>query len=354
MKPPPAACICSIDAIHDAFRSYSISFICCSYSAALGPWSAGTAAVLLADAAGNDGGAAGQSTFVLGGPGALIEALVGAVRSFGGEIRTSYPVEAVISNDGRATGVVLASGEEVEAPVVVSAVDPKRTLTRLVDPVALGPTLVWRASNIRMPGVVAKVNLALDGLPTFPGAAGDPSRLHGRILIAPGIDALERAFDASKYGRVSEHPFLEVTIPTLTDPALVPEGKHVMSVIAQFAPYHLRQGDWDSGREALGEKVLEELETVAPGLSGLVRARQVITPLDLERDLGMTEGHPLHGEPGLDQWWAWRPLLGLARYRLPLEGLYLAGSGAHPGGGVTGAPGANAAREILSDLGRRP
>jgi phytoene dehydrogenase-like protein len=291
--------------------------------------------------------------FARGGPGALAEALAAAARSFGAEIRTGAEVTAILTKGGRVTGVALASGEEIAAPVVISNADPKRTLLGLVDAVELGPTLAWRAANIRMPGVVAKVNLAMDGLPPFPGAAGEEERLHGRILVAPGVDYVERAFDASKYGRVSEEPYLEATIPTLTDPTLAPAGTHVMSVIVQYAPYHLREGSWDGGRDALGDLVLKTLESYAPGLSGRVTARQVVTPLDLERDYGLTEGHPLHGEPGLDQFFAWRPLLGLARYRLPVEGLYLCGAGAHPGGGVTGRPGANAAREILSDLGRR-
>ncbi len=213
--------------------------------------------------------------------------------------------------------------------------------------------MVWRAGNIRMPGVVSKVNLVLSSVPAFTAADGDASKLAGRIVMTPGIDALERAFDASKYGRVSDEPFLEATIPSITDPTLAPEGTHVMSVIAQWTPYHLREGGWDGERDALGDLVLKTLERYAPGLSDLVTARQVITPLDLERDHGLTEGGALHGEPGLDKFFAWRPLLGHARYRLPVDGLYLCGSGAHPGGGVTGGPGANAAREILADRKKR-
>jgi phytoene dehydrogenase-like protein len=322
--------------------------------AAMGPWSAGTTAVLLADSAGNDGGAAGQSVFVRGGPGALAGSLASAVRSFGGEIRTGMEVVRITSTGDRVTGVALASGEEVCSPIVVSGADPKRTLLRLIDPVVLGPNLVWRAGNLRLPGAVAKVNLALSGLPAFAADGGaETQRLEGRIVVAPGIDYLERAFDASKYGRVSEQPYLEATIPSLADPSLAPEDNHVMSVLVQWAPYHRREGTWDAERDGLGDLVLKTLEAFAPGLSDLVVGRQVITPLDLEREYGLTEGHPLHGEPGLDQLFAWRPLLGQARYRLALRGLYLCGSGAHPGGGVTGAPGANAAREILADRKRR-
>jgi len=324
--------------------------------ASLGPWSGGSTAVLLGDSAGNDGGVAGETVYARGGPGALAEALAAAARTLGAEVRTGADVIAVTTADGRATGVALASGEEIAAPMVVSGADPKRTLLDLVDPVTLGPSMRWRAGNIRQPGVVAKVNLVLSGVPRFPAANGDERLLRGRILVAPGIDPIERAFDASKYGRPSETPVLEATIPSLADPTLVsgaPEGTQVMSVIAQYAPYRLRDGDWDASREALGDRVMAVLESVAPGISSLVAARQVLTPLDLERDFGLTGGHPLHAEPALDSFFLWRPLLGYARYRLPVEGLYLCGSGAHPGGGISGWPGQNAAREILADAKKR-
>jgi phytoene dehydrogenase-like protein len=325
---------------------------------AVGPWSAGTVAVLLMDAAGNDGGAAGDSVFARGGPGALSAALASAARAAGAEIRSGAEVTAITSRDGRATGVVLASGEEIAARAIVSGADPKRTLVDLVDPVALGPSLGWRAGNIRTPGVVAKVNLALKKLPVFPAAGGDGEQLlRGRIVVAPGIDAMERAFDASKSGRFSDTPVLEATIPSLVDPLLVEgakPGSHVMSVIAQYAPYRLRDGDWGSQAESFGDAVIAVLESVAPGIGKLVTHRQVLTPVDLERDYGLTGGHPLHAEPGLDQFYAWRPMLGHGRYRIGgLDGLYLCGSGAHPGGGITGGPGQNAAREILADLKKR-
>jgi phytoene dehydrogenase-like protein len=321
---------------------------------AVGPWSAGTAAVLLADGAGNDGGAAGETVFARGGPGALSEALAASAGAAGAEIRTEAEVVAITSRDGAATGVVLASGEELRARAVVSGADPKRTLRGLLDPVALGPSLGWRAGNIRTPGVTAKVNLALRKLPTFP-AAEDDRMLRGRILVAPGIDAMERAFDPSKYGRWSPEPVLEATIPSLVDPSLVDGARHgtqVMSVIAQYAPYQLDPavGSWDDQRDAFGDAVLARLEAVAPGIGKLVTHRQVLTPPDLEARFGMTGGHPMHAEAGLDQWAIWRPLLGHARYRIALERLYLCGSGAHPGGGVTGGPGQNAAREVLADL----
>ncbi|MFL5680152.1 MAG: phytoene desaturase family protein [Chloroflexota bacterium] len=322
----------------------------------LGPWSAGTTAILLGDSAGNDGGAAGQTVFARGGPGELAWALEAAALAAGVEFRTGAEVAEIKSRDGRVTGVALTSGEEIEAPFVVSGVDPKRTLVGLLDPVALGPSLGWRAGNIRTPGVVAKVNLALRRLPKF-SATDDEASLAGRIVVAPGIDAMERAFDATKYGRLSERPILEATIPSLADPTLVSgakSGSHVMSVVLQYAPYRLREGQWDdAARESLGDLAIRTLETVAPGLGKLVVAREVLTPVDLERDYGLTGGHPLHAEPGLDQFFLWRPLLGHARYRMPLEGLYLAGSGGHPGGGLTGGPGQNAAREIVADWKKR-
>jgi phytoene dehydrogenase-like protein len=334
------------DAVRGAIASRAVQYT------AMGPWSAGTTAVFLGDSAGNDGGAAGQSTIARGGPGVLADALASAARSLGAEIRTGAAVVEVLTKDHRAIGVALPNGEELHARAVVSSADPKRTITMLLDPVVAGPDLMWRAGNIRTPGVVSKVNLALSGVPAFADAEGQ-ERLTGRIVIAPGIDYLEKAFDASKYGRVSDEPYLEATIPTLTDPTLAPEGTHVMSILVQWTPYRLRDGDWEAERERVGDLVVKTIEQYAPGLGELVTARQVITPVDLKREYGLSGGHPLHAEPGLDQFFAWRPLLGHARYRFGVDGLYLCGSGAHPGGGVTGAPGANAARVILSDLKKR-
>jgi phytoene dehydrogenase-like protein len=255
--------------------------------------------------------------------------------------------------------VALASGEEIGAAIVVAGADPKRVLTTLLDPVVLGPGLGWRAGNIRTPGRVARVNLALSGLPRFTAAgegADAEQRLRARIVVAPGIDYVERAFDASKYGRLSDAPYLEATIPSLIDPSLVagaPVGTQVMSIHLQYAPYALREGTWDERRDELGDLAVSTLERYAPGLGALVTARQVLTPLDLERDYGLTGGHVYHAEPSLDSFFLWRPLFGHARYRLPVDGLYLAGSGAHPGGGITGQPGQNATREILSDWKKR-
>ncbi|HKZ76270.1 MAG TPA: NAD(P)/FAD-dependent oxidoreductase, partial [Actinomycetota bacterium] len=312
-------------------------------------WAAGTAAVFLNDSAGNDGGAAGTAVFARGGTRALAEALASAARSCGAEIRTGAEVARIRSRDGRVVGVTLVDGDEVDGDVVVSAADPKRTLL-MCDPLELGPTLVWQAGNIRQPGATAKVDLALSGLPSFNGVS--EGHLRGRIVIGPSIDDVERAMDAAKYGRVTEDPILEATIPSLVDPSLAPEGKHVMSVVFQAAPRRLREAAWSTERDRVGDIAVKALERFAPGLDGLIEARSVITPEDMEAGYGLSGGHVLHAEPGLDQFFAWRPLNGHARYAFGLPGLYLAGSGAHPGGGITGGPGANAARQILRDLRR--
>ncbi len=324
---------------------------------AMGPWSAGSTQVLLADAAGNDGGAAGETVFAKGGPSALSEAIAAAALEAGAEIRTSARVAQVATADGAVTGVVLEGGEEIASPRVVSGLDPKQLLTSLVDPVTVGPSMRWRAGNIRTPGSVAKVNLVLDGIPEFPAAGDDPRVLRGRIQVnTTSIDAMEHAFDASKHGRISDEPVLEATIPSLVDPSLVAgaaDGTQVMSVLVQWMPKAAPDGDWAAQRDAIGDLAIRTLETVAPGMGSLVTARQVLTPGDLETEYGLTGGHPLHAEPALDSFFLWRPLLGWARYRMPVSGLYLAGSGAHPGGGVTGAPGRNAAQEVIADRKRR-
>jgi phytoene dehydrogenase-like protein len=319
--------------------------------AAMGPRSAGTALNLLWDSA-SGGGAAGRTVFARGGPDALAEALVAAARSHGATLRCGADVSAIRTRRGSVEGVALASGEEVDARIVASSADPRQTLLRLLDPAEVGPTLGWRAENIRVPGVVAKVTLVLDALPAFVGA--DDERLRGRIVIAPSLDDLERAFDDSKYGRISENPYLEATIPTLSDPALAPAGTHVLSALFQYAPRRLRDVDWDeSARDRVADTAVRTLEAHAPGIAERIVARHVVTPADLEREYGLSGGHPMHGEHALDQFFAWRPLLGHARYRLAgIRGLYLCGAGAHPGGGITGGPGRNAARAILADARR--
>ena len=319
------------------------------FGTAAGPWSAGTGAVLLLNAA-IDPVPGGSTITVKGGPGALAKALADAAREAGATIRTDAAVSQIVVRDGRTAGVVLADGSEVPARSVVSSADPHRTLLELVDPVELDPTFLQRIRNYRMPGTVAKVNLTLGALPQFVGVA-NPADLHGRIHIGPSIDYLERAFDASKYGEISAEPYLDVTIPSLADPSLCPPGRHVMSIYVQFAPYTLLgNADWHTVRDQLATTVLRTLERYSPGIWNVIEHRQVLTPVDLEERYGLTRGHIFHGEPALDQLFTMRPVLGWAQYRTPIEGLFLCGAGTHPGGGITGAPGKNAAREIIKAL----
>jgi phytoene dehydrogenase-like protein len=315
----------------------------------LGPWSAGSAATYLLRTSA-DGNPAGPASYIVGGTGALTAAMAGAVKEAEGEIRTSCEVTGIRVKDGIATEVVLANGDEVEARAVISNADPKRTLLGLVEPQHLEPGFLQKLQHYRMNGTVAKVNLALSGLPRFNGLSGDTSLLSGRIQISREIDYLERAFDASKYGEFSKHPYIEATIPTLWDNSLAPTGKHVMSIYMQYAPYKLRDSDWDLQREALGDTVVSTLAEYAPDLPGLIEAREVITPKDLEQTYGLTSGHIFHGELALDQLFTMRPLLNWAQYRTPIQNLYLCGSGTHPGTGLNGMSGANAAREIIQHL----
>jgi phytoene dehydrogenase-like protein len=318
---------------------------------AMGPRSAGTALNFLWDSAAG-GGAAGRTVFARGGPEALAEALVAAIRSHGADVWCDADVSVIRTVHGSVEGVGLASGEEIDARIVASNADPKQTLLRLLDPAEVGPTLGWRAEQIRAPGVVAKVSLVLDGRPEIGGA--DEERLRGRIVVAPSLDDLERAFNDSKYGLVSDAPYVEATIPTLSDSSLAPEGIHVLTALVQYAPRDLRDADWDqAASDRLADTTVRTLEAFSPGLAGRIVARHVMTPADLEREYGLVGGHPMHGEHALDQFFAWRPLLGHARYRLAgIRGLYLCGAGAHPGGGITGAPGRNAAKAILADARR--
>jgi phytoene dehydrogenase-like protein len=316
----------------------------------LGPWSAGSSLVLLIRAAA-DSHPAGAPWFAAGGMGALSQAMVSAATQCGAEVRCAAEVIQIRVKDGTATSVVLSNGEEITAKATISNADPKRTLLKLVDPSYLSPDFVMKLQHYRMPGTVAKVNLALSGLPTFPALNGAGAEaLKGRIHIGPEIDYLERAFDESKYGNFSKQPCLEVTIPTLIDPALAPEGQHVMSIYMQYAPYKLKNGDWESQRVALGDTVVRTLSQYAPKLPELILSHQIITPQDLEDTFGLTGGHIFHGELALDQFFTMRPLLDWAHYRTPIKNLYLCGSGTHPGAGLTGGSGANAAREILKEL----
>jgi len=315
----------------------------------LGPWSAGSTLVLLIRAAG-DPYAVGSAFFSAGGTGAISRAMAAAAKSAGVDIRTAAEVIEIRVQNGTATGVLLSTGEEIEAKAVISNADPKRTLLKLVDPIHLSPDFVQKMRQFRGNGTVAKVNLALSSLPKFSALKdGDVSALRGRIHIGHEIDYLERAFDESKYGNFSRQPYLEATIPTLTDATLAPEGKHVMSIYMQYAPYHLK-GDWEQQRKALGQTVVQTLTQYAPNLPELILTHQIITPHDLEEKYGLTGGQIFHGELALDQFFTMRPLLDWARYRTPIDHLYLCGSGTHPGTGLTGGSGANAAREILKEL----
>ena len=327
------------------------------FGAFAGPWSAGTSTGLLWQAA-MDGHSISPSAFVRGGMGALTEALAKAALNAGAEVRTGADVERIEATDERASKVVLKTGEEISARAIVSNADPRTTFLKLIDPVDLDPNFLLKVRNYRATGVSAKINLALSGLPSFAGldsgdsqgVKGAASKLSGRIHIGPDIDYLERAFDAAKYGDYSPQPYLDVTIASLLDPALAPPGAHVMSVYVQYAPYKLKNGDWNSRREEFADTVVNVLGSYAPNLKELILARQVVTPLDLEETYGLSGGHIHHGEQSLDQFFAFRPLIGWAQYRTPIKGLYLCGAGTHPGGGVTGGPGANAAREIIKDF----
>ena len=318
------------------------------FGTAMGPWSAGTGAVLLLAAA-SDPLPGGSSVSAIGGPGAVTRAMADAAREAGADIRTDAKVGRILSKDGAATGVVLADGTELHARTVVSAVDPRRTFLDLIDPMDLEPGFIGRIRNLRVPGTMAKMNFALSALPTFRALGTDAAaKLRGRVHIGPDIDYLERAFDASKYGALSDRPYLDIAFPSIVDPSLAPAGRHVMSIYIQYAPFQLRGGArWDTNDLALADTVMKTLEEYAPGIGALVEARQVITPADLESTYGLSGGHPFHGELSLDQLFTMRPTLGWAQYRTPLRNLYLCGSGTHPGNGLTGGSGQNAAREIL-------
>ncbi|MCA1650523.1 MAG: NAD(P)/FAD-dependent oxidoreductase [Acidobacteria bacterium] len=314
-----------------------------------GPWSAGTGALLLLNAA-TDPVPGGSSVLVKGGPGALTRAMAEAAREAGAEIRVGAAVSQILIRDGRAVGVLLDDGTEVPAMAVVSNADPRRTFLELVDPVDLAPGFLTKIRNYRCSGTAAKINLVLGDMPAFRGVA-NPADLRGRVHIGPGIDYLERAFDASKYREISSQPYLDITIPSLHDTASVPPGRHVMSIYMQYAPYKLASGhDWNESRDTLGRAVVRTLEDYAPGIGTLIEHQQVLTPLELEHTYGLTDGHIFHGEPSLDQLFTMRPVLGAAQYRAPVAGLYMCGAGTHPGGGITAAPGQNAARDIVKDL----
>jgi phytoene dehydrogenase-like protein len=318
----------------------------------LGVRSPGTAYVLLHHYMGEIDGEFRSWGLPRGGTGAVSNAIAAAAREAGAVVRTNAPVERIGVEGGRARRVVLESGEEIAAPTIVSGADLRVTFDRLVGLEHLPSEFADTVRRFRFRGATAKVNLALDGLPDFLGLPGAGPHLGGAISISPSVDYLERAYDEAKYGAFSRQPYVDVVIPSVLDPSVAPPGKHVMSCFVQYAPYALRGTTWDAEREALGDAVLDTLAEYAPNIRDRVLHRQVVTPLDLERDFSLSEGNIFHGELSPDQLFLMRPAPGWARYRTPIDGLYLCGSSAHPGGGIMGAPGRNAAQRILRDLRR--
>lgn len=316
----------------------------------LGVRSPGTAYVLLHHYMGEIDGAFRSWGFSKGGTGGISLAVARAAKSFGAEIRSSASVSQLLIDQGETRGVVLENGDELLAPCVVSNLDPRRTFLSLVGERHLDSEFVSALGRYKYRGSSAKVNLALDYLPDFTARPGSGPHIRGDIAIAPSIDYLERAYDEAKYGHFSRRPYLNIVIPSLTDPSVAPAGKHVMSIFVQYAPYHLASGpeSWPGHREALGDAVLDTVEEYCPGIRNAILHRQVLTPWDLEQEFGLTEGNIFHGELGLEQMLFLRPMAGWSRYRTPIPGLWLCGSGAHPGGGVMGAPGELCAKTILA------
>jgi len=316
----------------------------------LGVRSPGTAYVLLHHYMGEIDGSYRAWGLPKGGTGAVAEAIAASARASGVEILTEAGVERLLMSNGRATGVVLENGDEIRARAVVSGVDPHRTFLKLVGEEHLDPELVKQVRRFKMRGSSGKVNLALDGLPDFSCRPGFGSHLRGDITIAPSIDYLERAYDDAKYGSFSRKPFMDIVIPSLTDPTIAPPGQHVMSIFVQYAPYNLKEGAaaWPKYRDAFGDAVIDTLSEYAPNLKERILHRQVLTPWDLEQVYGLTEGNIFHGELSLEQLAFQRPLAGWSRYRTPVESLWMCASGTHPGGGIMGAPGALCARTMLA------
>jgi phytoene dehydrogenase-like protein len=315
----------------------------------LGVRSPGTAYVLLHHYMGDIDGSYRAWGLPKGGTGAIADAIARSAAALGAEIRTEAPVARLLVKSGRAAGVVLESGEEIRAKTVVSGVDPHRTFLGLVGREHLDPELVRQVERFKLRGSSGKVNLALDALPEFACLPGTGPHLRGDITIAPSVDYLERAYDDAKYGRFSRQPFMDIVIPSLTDPTVAPPGRHVMSIFVQYAPYKLAEGPeaWPSQREAFGDAVISTLAAYMPNLPDRILHRQVLTPWDLEQVYGLTEGNIFHGELSLEQLAFLRPLAGWSRYRTPVRKLWMCGSGTHPGGGIMGAPGALCARAML-------
>ncbi|HYL98746.1 MAG TPA: NAD(P)/FAD-dependent oxidoreductase [Blastocatellia bacterium] len=320
-----------------------------------GPSTPGTAYIMLHHVMGGATGTRGLWGFVRGGMGAISTAIAGAAKAAGAEIRTEQPVEQIRVKEGRAIGVVLAGGDEVSARLVISSADPKITFLRLVKPDALDSDFRNDIEKIRIEGCSMKINLALDALPDFTALPGSkPAPQHGTTIhVCPSMDYVDRAWENAAGGRPSEHPMLEITIPSIYDDSLAPAGKYVMCIFAQYAPYRLKEGSWDDLKEPFADRCIDALADVAPNVKNAIIHRQVISPLDMEREYSLTGGNIFHGDMTVDQLFCMRPVPGWAQYRTPIDSLYMCGSGTHPGGGVMGAPGYNCAREILRDWKRR-
>ncbi len=315
----------------------------------VGPYSQGSGLVLLYHLLGEHDGEFGAWSFHKGGNGGFTQVLARAARSFGAEIALESPVDHVITKGGRATGVALADGREIRAKVVVSALDPRRTFLELVEPRELPADLVETIERYRFQGTSSKVNFALDGVPRYPALGDRTDQYRGFTNIGPSMTYLERAYDAAKYGWYSERPYLDCAVQSMVDPDMAPAGKAVMSCFVQYTPYKLRESDWDAERQNLGDTVQRTLESFFPGFGDLVLQREVVTPLDIERVAGLSEGNIFHGELLAPQMFMFRPAPGWSQYRTPIDGYYQCGSGTHPGGCVVGAPGKLAAGQILKD-----
>jgi phytoene dehydrogenase-like protein len=317
--------------------------------------SPGTAYVLLHHYMGEIDGAFRAWGIPKGGTGGVSDAIASAARSLGAEIRTETPVARIIVKNGRATGVALESGEEIEASDVLSSVDSRRTFLGLVEPGTLDAEFEEEVSRFKFRGSSGKVNLAIDRLPDFTCLPGEGEHLRGAISFSPSIDEMEQAYDDAKYGRFSRKPYIDMIIPTLVDPSMAPPGKHVISCFVQYAPYKLAPelGTWDDQREAFGDAVIDRIAEFAPNIRDVILHRNVQTPLDIERTTGLSEGNIFQGELSLEQLFFNRPVPGYARFRTPIRDLWLCGSATHPGGGIMGANGRIAAMEVLRARGRR-
>ncbi|MDH3199087.1 MAG: NAD(P)/FAD-dependent oxidoreductase [Myxococcales bacterium] len=333
------------DALKGAISASSVR------QATWGPQEAGTAYTLFHDWALSDTGLFRSSSFVKGGMGALSEAIAHAARGYGAEIRTDAAVAQIIVESRKAVGVTLANGEHLRCGVVVSNADPHTTFLALLAPRLLDASFVRHVRNIKYRGSAARIHLALRALPEFTALQGSDAVTHlrGPIQIAPSPEYIQRAFDCTKYGEYSKRPYLDISIPTLNDPSLAPSGQHLMSITAKYAPYALRNGDWTSQSKTFTEVALDTLAEYAPKIRECIAEQRTLTPLDLETTYALPEGNLHHGEMTLDQFFHMRPVPGYARYRTPVDGLYVCGSSTHPGGNVSGVPGRNAAHEILKD-----